>query len=47
MTLKELKNILITKALEKTKGNAKKAAKLLDVSCRTIYSFKAKQLKQK
>ena len=47
MTLQELKHYLISKALEKTKGNAEKAAKLLDITSRTVYAFKAKQKTKK
>ena len=35
------------KALEKTKGNAEKAARLLDITSRTVYAFKAKQKTKK
>jgi transcriptional regulator with PAS, ATPase and Fis domain len=43
MKLHELRNKVITAALERHKGNAEKAAWDLKVSARSIYSFKSKQ----
>lgn len=43
MTLAELRFNVITAALKKHKGNAKKAAKEVGVTDRTIFTFKAEQ----
>ena len=47
MTIKELKHNAYTAALKKHNGNAEKAAWDLKVSSRTVYSFKAKQEKDR
>ncbi len=46
MTLAELRHNVITAALKKHNGNAKKAAKEVGVTDRTIFTFKSEQKKK-
>jgi len=47
MTIEELRYKVITNALKKFNNNAELAAKVLGVTARTVYTFKAEQKKLK